>query len=145
MKKIVISIAVIAGAAGLIYVLTYKPSTTATTPTTQSSGTSSTASGSAASSVSYKDGTYTGTTSENDYGPVQVSVVISGGKITNVTMLQTPSAHSRSQEISAYATPTLIKEAISGQTANVDGVSGATSTSASFVETMQSALDQAKS
>ena len=144
MKKVFISIAVVAGAAGLIYVLTYKPSSTAsTTPTTTQPGSSSSAS--TTSNVSYKDGTYTGATSENDYGPVQVSVVISGGKITDVTMLQTPSSHARSQEINAYATPILIKEAISGQTSNVDAVSGATSTSGSFVETMQSALDQAKS
>ena len=55
--------------------------TTATTGTTTSGATSKTTSGSS----TYKDGTFTGTTVQHQYGSVTVTVTISGGKITNVS------------------------------------------------------------
>ena len=150
MKKAIISILVVVGIAGIIALVTYKPTDSSSTDTTLSS-TSSTSSGTSSSTGSstatgtYKSGTYTGSVSENEYGPVRVSVTIANNKITSVSMLQTPNDHQRSQEINSYATPILIKEAISSQTADVDAVSGATATSMSFTESLQSALDQAKS
>lgn len=145
MKKLFISIAVVAGAAGLIYVLTYKPTGTATTnapTTTQPDGSSSTSS---VSTGIYKDGTYKSNTIAIDYGPVQVSVQVSGGNISTINMLQAPYDHPHSKELADYATPILIREAISAQSANVDSVSGATETSQGFIDALQSALDQAKS
>lgn len=136
MKKTFIAIAVVAGAGGLIYALTYKPAALTTTmPSTPSM----------VSAGAYKDGTYTSTTIQVEYGPIQVSAAVAGGKITNVTMLQNPYDHPRSRQVADYATPILIKEAIAAQSANVDVVSGATETSQGFIEALQSALDQAKS
>ena len=48
-----------------------------------------------------------------------------------------------SQRISQAAEPILREEALSAQTANIDLLSGATYTSEAYVESLQSALDQA--
>lgn len=143
MKKILIAVVAVAGIAGLIAVINYKPSANNTTQTTTGSTTGGATTPTTAGS--YKDGTYAGSAEQNEYGPVQVSVTVSGGNISNITMLQVPSDHQRSEEISAFSTPVLIKEAISAQSANVDIVSGATQTSESFISSLQAALDQAKS
>jgi uncharacterized protein with FMN-binding domain len=93
----------------------------------------------------YKDGTYTGSVADAFYGPLQVQVTVSGGKISNVQFLQAPSDHSESIQINQQADPMLAQEAIQAQSAQVDVVSGATQTSQAFVQSMQSALSQAKS
>ncbi|MHB8510698.1 MAG: FMN-binding protein [Actinomycetota bacterium] len=91
----------------------------------------------------YKNGSYDGATSDTQYGPVQVRVIVSGGKITDVQALQMPSSHQRSQEISAEAGPKLRQEVLQAQSANIDTVSGATYTSEGYRQSVQSALDQA--
>jgi uncharacterized protein with FMN-binding domain len=95
-------------------------------------------------SVTYKDGSYTGSSSANRYGYVQVKAVISGGKLSDITYLQLPDSHQRSVQISSYASPKLKQEAISAQSADVNIISGATSTSDSFAQSLKSALDAAK-
>lgn len=92
----------------------------------------------------YKDGTYTGSLADAYYGMVQVEATISGGKISNVTFLQYPNDRSTSRYINSRAIPLLTQEAISAQSANVSGVTGASDTSAAFVESLSNALDQAK-
>lgn len=92
----------------------------------------------------YKDGTYTGSTADAFYGTIQVQVAISGGKITDVTFLQYPSDRSRSIAINTLAMPNLKQEAITAQSAQVDVVSGATASSQAFVQSLSSALSQAK-
>jgi uncharacterized protein with FMN-binding domain len=110
-----------------------KPTNTATTASTsQSTG-------------QFKDGTYTGTSADAYYGYIQVKATISGGKLTDVTFLDYPSDRRESIEINSQAMPMLKQEAIQAQTAHVDGVSGATDTSAAFIESLQAALNQAKS
>jgi uncharacterized protein with FMN-binding domain len=93
----------------------------------------------------FKDGTYTGTSADAYYGYIQVKATISGGKLTDVTFLDYPSDRRESIEINSQAMPMLKQEAIQAQTAHVDGVSGATDTSAAFIESLQAALNQAKS
>ncbi len=93
----------------------------------------------------YKDGTFTGDAADAFYGNIQVSATISNGKITNVKFLQAPGDRNRSVQINSYADPILAQEAIAGQTANVDIVSGATDSSQAFIQSMQSALNKAKS
>jgi uncharacterized protein with FMN-binding domain len=90
-----------------------------------------------------RDGTVTGQLEDMRFGPVQVQVTISGGKITEVTALQLPSG-GRSGRISDVAEPMLRSEALSAQSANIDIVSGATYTSAAYAASLQSALDQAR-
>lgn len=92
----------------------------------------------------FKDGQFTGDVADAFYGNVQVKAVISGGRITDVQFLQYPNDRETSIMINSQAMPLLTQEAIRAQSAQVDGVSGATQTSRAFVESLQSALNQAK-
>ncbi|WP_055528237.1 FMN-binding protein [Streptomyces graminilatus] len=90
-----------------------------------------------------KDGAYTGDTIQTQYGPVQVRVTVSGGKITKAEALQAPKG-GRSDQISGDAIPKLNQEAVAaGLTSTVDAVSGASYTSAGYGKSLQSALDKA--
>jgi len=93
----------------------------------------------------FKDGTYAGSVADAFYGPIQVQVTVSGGRITKVQFLQSPNDRSTSIEINQQADPMLAQEAIETQSATVDIISGATQTSQAFNESMQSAVSQAKS
>lgn len=92
----------------------------------------------------YKDGTYIGDSVDAYYGYVQVKVVISGGKITDVIFLDYPQDRSTSIRINNRAMPILIKETLTAQSAKVNAVSGASETSPAFIQSLKSALAQAK-
>ncbi len=79
----------------------------------------------------------------NEFGPVQVEITIENGKLVDVQALQYPTEHRRSARISDMSLPILRSEAIAAQSASIDTVSGATYTSASYAESLQSALDLA--
>jgi uncharacterized protein with FMN-binding domain len=111
---------------------------------TQPHSSSSSPSSSSAPAVSYKDGTYTGDVENAFYGNVQVAAVISGGKITAVNFLEYPNDNPNSQYINQQATKYLQQEAIQAQSAQVSTVTGATFTSQAFVQSLTSALSQAK-
>ena len=87
--------------------------------------------------------TVTGPLVQTRWGPVQVKVTASGGKLTDVTVVQYPYYNPRDQEINDYAIPVLVKEAIDAQSAEIDMVSGATVTSVGYLSSLQSALDEA--
>ncbi len=91
----------------------------------------------------FKDGSYTGTIADAQWGYVQVRADISQGRITNVQFLQFPSDRSRSVRINQYADPALITEAIQAQSAHVDVITGATYSSEAFMQSLSSALAQA--
>lgn len=91
----------------------------------------------------YKDGTYTGNVTDAFYGNIQVQVAVSGGKIADVTFLQYPNDRETSVMINEQAMPLLKQEAIQAQSAQVDGVSGATQTSIAFIKSLGSALQKA--
>lgn len=93
--------------------------------------------------ASSKTTTVTGDVVQTQWGPVQVQVVVRSGTIAGVKVLQYPSGNSRDVEIATYALPILIKETTAAQSAQVDMVSGATFTSEGYVQSLQSALDQA--
>jgi uncharacterized protein with FMN-binding domain len=90
------------------------------------------------------NGTYSGAVEETRYGPVQVEIVVSGGKITDVKALQLTNAEQRSVEISNEAAPVLRSEVLAAQSASVATVSGATFTTEGYLTSLQSALDKAK-
>jgi len=92
----------------------------------------------------YTDGTYTGSPADAYYGTVQVAVVITNGKISDVQFLNYPQDRNTSRRINGMAMPYLTQEAIQAQSANVNGVSGASDTSAAFKESLASALSQAR-
>lgn len=101
------------------------------------------ASSSSGSSSKYKDGTYTGSVADAFYGNIQVQATIKGGKITAVKFLQYPNDRPNSVAINQQAMPYLQQEAIQAQSANVDGVSGATDTSVAFRQSLSAALSKA--
>jgi uncharacterized protein with FMN-binding domain len=131
-------------------------STSSTTPSSASSNTSTSTASTASSSTPaastttsnttsgrYADGTFTGKSYDAYYGNVQVSVTITGGKISSVKFLQYPNTHSTSVYINNQAMPYLQQEAIQAQSANVQLISGATFTSQAFIQSLSSALSQA--
>lgn len=91
----------------------------------------------------YVDGSYTGPAVDVFYGLVQVKALVQGGRLVSVEFLQYPSDRRTSQQISSQAIPLLQSEAIQAQSANVDIVSGATSTSMGFQQSLGDALAQA--
>jgi uncharacterized protein with FMN-binding domain len=84
-----------------------------------------------------------GDTVQTQYGPVQLEITVSGGRLTAVKTLQVPDQNPRDQEIASFAVPQLTQEALSAQSAKIDSVSGATYTSGGYVQSLQSALDKA--
>lgn len=104
---------------------------------------SATVSNSSTTSSSYRDGTYQGSAADTPYGTVQIAVVVSGGKITDVNFLQMPSDQGHSREVTAYAEPLLKQTTLQAQSANIEFVSGATSTSYGYEQSLQAALNRA--
>jgi uncharacterized protein with FMN-binding domain len=90
-----------------------------------------------------KDGSFTGQVFPNFYGDVQVQVIVSGGRITDVKALQYPTDRPQSAYISSVAIPYLHDEVLKAQSAQIDIISGATFTSQSYAQSVQSALARA--
>ncbi|MBO0868592.1 MAG: FMN-binding protein [Micromonosporaceae bacterium] len=82
-----------------------------------------------------------GAVSDTRWGPVQVQVTIASNRITDVKVLQQPDGNRTDAEINSYALPQLREQALSAQSAQIDGVSGATVTSDGYRSSLQSALD----
>jgi uncharacterized protein with FMN-binding domain len=158
MKRI--ALALVGTVAGLAALLSFKshsaasgghalpgaslPSSTSSSPAPRSTGrtpTTSTASPPNPGSAATK--TVAGPAIQTRYGIVQVQVVVSGQTIKNVSFLQLTADDPRSQEINSQAAPILLQQTLSAQSSQIDGVSGATYTSEGYVESLQSALDQA--
>lgn len=117
-------------------------STTATTPAAPSP--SSAASAPAASAPrAAASGTFSGDTVQTPFGNMQVALVVSSGKVTDVKVLQRTDQGQRSVQISDYADPMLRTEVLQAQSANVQMISGATYTSDGYLQSVQSALDKA--
>lgn len=72
------------------------------------------------------------------YGPVQVVITVSGGKITAAD-----DAQQAADSIGANAIPQLNQEVLTAQSANIQAVSGATFTSNGYIQSLQQAVDQA--
>lgn len=121
--------------------------TSSSSGSTSSSGSSarsgsSSSSGQSGSTVKYADGTWTGTELSEPWGPFEVQVVVSGGKITSVNVVESPGDR-HSSRINNVAVPLLNESTLAAQSANVDMVSGATWTSDSYITSLQAALDKA--
>jgi uncharacterized protein with FMN-binding domain len=112
-----------------------------TSGSSPSTGSSSSSSSSGSSSTSTK--TVTGDAIDTRWGPVQVRITVTNGKLTDVTAVVYPTENPRDQEINAYAIPALTKEALAAGNAQIDMISGATYTSNGYISSLQSALDKA--
>ncbi len=119
-----------------------RASSTSVVPT--ASGATGTPSATSTSNSLYKDGSYTGSVADAQWGYIQVKAIIQSGKITDVQFLQHPNERNRSVMINDYADPQLTSEAVQAQSANVDIVTGATDTSEAFIQSLSDALSQAK-
>ena len=161
MRRVILSI--VGTVAGLVALLSFKshlptvPSASAAT--SGSAGTSSSAGSpaSAASSASTVPGEFpqgslacklaAGETAVNGkvattaYGPVQIQLIMQNRKIVKVAVLQQPQNTIRDIQIGEFAFPKLISETLTVQDAKVDAVSGASYTSAGYVQSLQSAVD----
>lgn len=88
-------------------------------------------------------GTFTGASAQTRFGAVQVQIVVADGTITDVVALQLTDEDQKSVSISNRAEPVLRQQVLAAQSANVQGVSGATYTTDGYLTSLQSALDQA--
>lgn len=125
---------------------------TTTAPSTPNAGSTPNGGGTSASapphpsasgSASAASRTIAGQAVQTPYGVVQIQLTVAGSKITDVSYLQLTAVDGRSQEINSYAAPILLQETLAAQSANIDTVSGATYTSEGYIQSLQSALDQA--
>lgn len=108
------------------------PATTTTTvaPTTTTTGATTTRSA-------------IGTAVNYNFGILSVKVTASGSKITKVSIASIDDGgNPRSQYIDQTAIPYLEQQALSAQSAKIQGVSGASYTSAGFEQSLQSALSK---
>lgn len=77
------------------------------------------------------------------YGLISVKVTARGTTITNVTIASlSDGGNYRSQSIDNQSIPILEQQALAAQSANIQGVGGASYTSAGFQRSLQSALTQ---
>jgi uncharacterized protein with FMN-binding domain len=157
MRRLLLALA--GTAAGLAAVLSFKTQGSAATSGavaapetgTQGSASAPASTGSASAPAASKSSTtgtaggrtLTGAVSNTPYGPMQVQVTLEGKKITGVKVLQQTNTGIMSQQIDANSIPQLTKETLTAQSARIDTVSGATSTSAGYINSLQSALDRA--
>lgn len=120
---------------------------TSTVPSTPSTGTAppapSTSSPAAPAAPAGSSGSFTGSSVDTRWGAVQVQITVQDGKITQAQAVKYPHNNGRDQQINAYAVPTLNQEVVTAQSANIDAVSGATVTSDGYLQSLQSAIDQA--
>ncbi|HLJ66130.1 MAG TPA: FMN-binding protein [Chloroflexota bacterium] len=87
--------------------------------------------------------TYKGSTVDSFYGPIQVSILVKGKKIVKVKVGNSPDT-ARSFFIQGQAIPLLVQETMQAQSTKVDVISGATTTSAAFLDSLKSAVKKAK-
>ncbi len=83
-----------------------------------------------------------GVSEQFGYGILDGKVTVSGGRITDVSVPGLQVAEPTSQVICEQAIPILRSEALSAQSARIDGVSGATDTSEACALSLQAALDE---
>ena len=96
------------------------------------------------SASSMADGTYTGASTQTEWGPVQVQITVSSGKITNVDVLSYPDTKKKSIQINENALPTYKEEALTAQSSNIDQISGATETYKGFTGSLQDSITQSE-
>lgn len=138
--------ATVAGTAGVLAFHPHTPAVQSASASTSAASASTASNGAGGSSGSGggsgSSGTATGDAVATPYGDAQVRVTVAKGKIAKIEALRLQGDDPRSVQISSSAEPVLRQEALSAQSAAVDAVSGATFTSASYAQSLQSALDK---
>ncbi len=83
-----------------------------------------------------------GKVANTSYGPVQIQLIKQNTKIVKVAVLVQPTNTLHDVQIGEFAFPKLISETLAAQNGKIDAVSGATYTSAGYIQSLQSALDK---
>ena len=86
-------------------------------------------------------GSFTGSVANTRYGPVQVKITVENGKIVDAQAVQAPSGSN--DRYTQKAVPVLRQQTIAIQSANVQGVSGASFTSYGWYQSLASAISKA--
>ena len=86
---------------------------------------------------------FLGTAVQNRYGMVQVKITVKNGKITAARGVQMPNRDATSASISGQAQVYLIQETLAAQSAKIQGVGGASYTSASWQQSLAAAVAKA--
>jgi uncharacterized protein with FMN-binding domain len=119
------------------------PTPTSTTTSSPNASATSTAPSSTSTTATPSTRSATGPQVNYNYGVVSVSVTVSGKKITKVGIASLDDGgSSRSQSIDQQSIPVLEQQALQAQSANIQGVSGASYTSAGFAQSLQAALSK---
>lgn len=84
-----------------------------------------------------------GSVAPTAWGDVQVALTVQNHTITKVDVPIYPNGNGTDAQINSYALPVLIQETLAAQSAHIDMISGATITSGGYLQSLQSALDQA--
>jgi len=86
-------------------------------------------------------GTFTGDVTNTRYGPVQVKITVQNGKIVDAQAVKAPSGSN--DRYTQMAVPRLREQTIAAQSANIQGVSGASFTSYGWYTSLASAIAKA--
>ncbi len=76
------------------------------------------------------------------YGILDVKVTESGTRITDISVPLLQTAEPTSQQISEQAIALLRAEVLSAQNGHIDAISGASYTSAAYIQSLQAAIDK---
>jgi len=117
------------------------PTQQATAQATQSATPSAAPAQTQSSGTTNVSGTYTGNAVDVGYGIVQVKITVANGKITDAQAVQAPSG--RNDRYTNMSVPVLRQRTLAAQSANINGVSGASYTSYGWYTSLTSALKQA--
>jgi hypothetical protein len=151
MRRVIL--AIVSTVVGLVLLLTFKTHSTSGagsppaaigTPSAGQGGAGQSGAGQGAGGSTAGATTVTGAAASTIYGPVQVQIMVKGGKVTAAKAVEYPQDTPRDSQINAFAIPVLDREAASVGSAKIDMVSGATYTSQGYITSLQNALDQAK-
>jgi uncharacterized protein with FMN-binding domain len=165
MRRVILAVAgTIAGLVALLSFKSHVPTAPVAATTGGSGGTSSSSSSSSASSSSgsgqtevvpgaFPQGSIAknlpagetavdGKMASTAYGPVQIQLIKRASKIVKVAVLVQPTNTLHDVQIGEFAFPKLISETLAAQNGKIDAVSGATYTSAGYIQSLQSALDK---
>jgi uncharacterized protein with FMN-binding domain len=108
-----------------------------TAPATQAPATSA----AATTSKTSINGTFTGPSINVNYGNVQVKITVVDGRIIDAVAVKAPSG--KNDRYTNMAVPILKAQTLAAQSANIQGVSGASYTSYGWYTSLQGALTQA--
>ena len=119
-------------------VATKKATATQSTTSTQTTAPQTTTQSTAPATSTVKDGTFTGPSVYVNYGNVQVQITVVNGRITDAVAIKAPSG--KNDRYTNMAVPVLKQQTLKAQSANIQGVSGASYTSYGWFTSLQGAL-----